>query len=267
MKKTLSAAFLAAVLVTGLMGQVAFAHGVGVNGNVAADVKINKGHNDDGDGRGLGAGVFSNLRTRFFLKGDHNDDGHKDNGDRGERHKDDTSDNDDSHRDVRASGVARVTAVSSTTITAEKAVGSSEKTFTLHTDSDTEFSLRNGDSADLGDVDEGDLISFRGTATAHNSSNIAIDADHVRIWGDVDLSAKAKVTGTVTSVDDNDDQLVIETENDETVTVNMADLTRVKDEDGDHGVFADIAVGATVKIKGWWNSVKDTITAVKVRIL
>jgi len=269
MKKSLSAAFIAAVLVTGLTGQIAFAHGLNLGADVDGEVGVKKGQNN--------GGLFSNLKATFLLKGDHNNDGHPDNGDRGNgkkngHHKDDADhddDNDGANEDRidRVSGVARVTAVSSTTITAEKAVGSSERTIVLSTDDDTEFLLRSGDDADIDDVDEGDIVTFRGEVTSRTDAEVRIDASHVRIWGDLDLSARAEVTGEVTSVDEGDSQLVIETEDDETVTVNMTDLTTIVDEDGDANVFADIAVGATVKIKGWWDSLKETITAVKVRIL
>ena len=81
---------------------------------------------------------------------------------------------------------AEVTAVSDNTITAETDLGGVTLTWTIDTDTDTEFITTNGDdSFDLGDVEDGDTISFSGEL----DSAFNVDANVVKEWSEPSQNA------------------------------------------------------------------------------
>jgi hypothetical protein len=75
---------------------------------------------------------------------------------------------------------AKVTDVSDDVITAQTSVRDVTMTWKIDTDSDTDFLKVSGSSTSLGNISDGDYVSFSGTLTG--SSMFTVNADTVRDW-------------------------------------------------------------------------------------
>lgn len=76
---------------------------------------------------------------------------------------------------------AEVTEISGDTIRARTEWGATALTWTIETDSETDFVTKGGSGTDLDDVSLGDYVSFSGQLDESESS-FTIDADAVRNW-------------------------------------------------------------------------------------
>lgn len=74
----------------------------------------------------------------------------------------------------------------------------------------------------------------------------------------------AKGKGTVTAVSGS--TLTVQTKGNNTVTVNTDANTSVTKTDGSTGAVSDVAVGSKVSVKGLWNSMLNTLNAIKIKI-
>lgn len=243
-KKIAIGAFLALALAVGATGSVASATGFGASAE--ADVRVEgKGH---GGLRGAVQSFFSRHKENKQDHGDRNDD---------------RFENQDRRLDDRIGltfGIGTVTAVDGDVITAtsKKDV---DVTWTIDTDSDTKFAFRGDD-----DLDVGDRIAVAGTVTDNEGDERSIDASYVLVV-DADIAAKTALKGTITAVDEDNDTVTVSTRHKGDVEVAINSSTTIADEDGDAGIFADLVVGAKVKVKGVWNSLRDLVTATKVKIM
>lgn len=239
-------------------------------GSALANTKDSSG--DRGEDK---ASFLSRFHVNFFgAKDNHEDENDKEdiNDDSGQHNKGTKMEHltHDMFMDGQVRGVVIVTGLGENQIQAKDALGSKDRVWKIKTNGDTTFLTRTGESALFSDIKIGDTLSFHGdlttdVKTAKDSGIFTINADRVRVWGDVDLSAHVKVTGTVTNVDDDNYKLTIDTDNGETITVNASDLTLVGSDSHEKGDFSDIDVGMTVKIKGWWDSLKEKITAFAIK--
>lgn len=260
-KRLVSMVLGAGLVLSGFAVQTASAHGLSASAKSDNGLHLGIGHFLKGDAHADASAEAHAKKERrdsddkgwkfgkFFDKHDGDEDNDKDN---------------DNDRDGIVA-VGRVTAVSDSEIDLAGLFGSS-KTWEVAIDSDTDFSFRSGADASLDDVEVGDIIVVRGEVTAQSGSSFSVDADSVRDLG-ADLSIRANLKGEVTSVDEENDTFVVTTKNGNEVTVTTTASTTIRESDGDDGDFADIDVGAMVRVKGWWNSMVNAVTALKVRLL
>jgi hypothetical protein len=221
----------------------------------------------------FGSNVSLGTEFRSFFNRFHNNDNEKleANDNDNEQGENDENDNDEATSTIRENhqesvrGLAKVTAISGNTITAVATIGENQKTFTITTDSNTTFTNRLGGGTLLANIGVGDLIGFNGTLTSHNGSSYSLTASKIRVWGDVDLNARVTATGTISSIDASSSQFVISNASG-TILVSATDLTKFRDASNTPSTFANLAVGMSVKIKGFWNSLMNIITAFKVRV-
>lgn len=91
---------------------------------------------------------------------------------------------------------AEVTAVTDSTIVAETVWGNTSVSWTIETDSNTNFITVGGGKSTFDAVDEGEIVSFSGTL---EGNAFTVDADVVRNWSESEwqdkrgVSAEAKV--------------------------------------------------------------------------
>lgn len=145
---------------------------------------------------------------------------------------------------------AKVTAVSGSTITTSLAVGSTTLTWTVFTNSATNFTDKNGRSSGLTDVTVGDTVSFRGTLAA--ASNLAVNATVVKNWSkDKQVIQKHTFEGSVQSVASSSvpTSFVLKSGN-TNYTVNVAQNTLVLRNNWTLLGLGSIKVGDTVRVYG-----------------
>lgn len=241
-KKAAIGASLALMLAVGAMANVASANGNGMSASAKADVRV-----EDKGNHG-----FRGALQGFFSR-------HQEN--KQDRRKEDRSHGDkDRKLDDRIGltfGIGIVTGVDGDTITATSKKDA-DVTWTITTDSDTTFAFRGDD-----DLDVGDRIAVAGTVTDNDGDDRAIDANYVLA---VDANI-AKAGGTITDVNEDDNTVTVSTKHQGDVIVAINGDTEIVDADGDTGVFDDLVVGAKVRVKGMWNSLRDLVTAAKVKIV
>ena len=152
---------------------------------------------------------------------------------------------------------AKVTDVSGTTIIAQTMWDASSITWTVRTDGDTDFIRKSGSSVDLGDIEEGDYVSFSGSLMS--GSSFTVDADVVKNWS---LSeTRTTLTGTITDIDADSFTLRTAAKGDVTVRVN-SDTDYV----GSIDAFADLDVNAKATAYGSYDSDTEVMTASSVSL-
>lgn len=259
-RKTAIGAFLALALVVGATGNVASAFNIGGSASGSGSAKagtsarVDASANADARFEGKGHGGLKGAVQSFFSR--HKGDDRKDRSDR----DDSRFDRIDRKLDDRIGltfGIGIVTDVDGDVITATSRKDA-DVTWTITTDSDTTFAFRGDD-----DLDVGDRIAVAGKVTDNDGDERAIDATYV-LAVDADYAA---AKGTVTAVDEDNDTVTVSTKHQGDVEVAIDSDTAITDEDGDTGVFADLVIGAKVKVQGVWNSLKDLVTATKVKVM
>ncbi len=157
---------------------------------------------------------------------------------------------------------AKVTAVSGNTITATTAWGSVSMAWTVNTNAGTEFVRKAGGASNISEVSVGDFISFYGMLVT-TTSGFTVNADIVKDWSVQAISGS--FNGTVQSVNVSANSFVLASNERGTVTVMVSGQTSVMKGDA-AAVFADIVAGASVQVKGVWNTQTNTIAASRVTI-
>lgn len=241
MNKALIGTFAGLALVAGSVGSTALA----TNGKVEA---------------GAQAEVRTSFLGRIF--------------DRGEKgaNSDEFKKADESRQDNRGTkedrgfhkffGMARVTAITDGTITAE---GKGDTTWTIQTDSETAFYARGEKDGDINSIEIGSLVAFKGDITSDGNSKM-VDATAVHYWNGADKEKVRAAGGTIESINETEGTVVLDTPRRGEVTVDINSDTTIK-EDGEVASFSDLYVGAKLRVRGMWDSVSNVFTAVKVKIV
>lgn len=154
---------------------------------------------------------------------------------------------------------AKVTNVSSSTISANTSLGSSVLSWVVKTDSTTEFTTQNGASTGLSGIAVGDMISFRGTLD-QTVSGLTVNAKIVKDWSQVET--KRTIEGVVSSINATLGSFTV-IKNGATTTVQTSSSTEWK---GDVDSFSELFVNAAVKIKGFFNASTTVMTALSVEV-
>lgn len=152
---------------------------------------------------------------------------------------------------------AKVTDVSGSTITAQTIWDASSITWTVRTDADTDFIRKSGGASSVGDISEGDYISFSGDLSS--GSSFSVTADVVKNWSLAEN--RLTLVGTVTDVDDSSFTLATAARGNVTVRVNG-------DTDYLNGlsVFGDIDVDSKVVAYGAYDPSAEVLTASSVSL-
>ena len=149
---------------------------------------------------------------------------------------------------------AEVTEVHDGYFLAETKLGDTTLSWTVDTDSDTEYVGANGASADESDVDEGDTVSFSGMLT----SSLTVAADVVREW--LHAAGEIAFSGTVDELGDDHFTLEHDKGGKHDVIVEVDGSTDIT-VDGEDASFADIEEGMRVKAIGEYDSESETLEA------
>jgi archaellum component FlaF (FlaF/FlaG flagellin family) len=160
--------------------------------------------------------------------------------------------------------MAEVTKITDSTITAE---GRDGTTWTIETDADTKFVARGEKNGDVDSIAIGTWIAFKGDVAASDDdgNEKTLDASMV-MYSNAKAEKSRKLSGTIESIDADDQTITVETKHRGEVEVEI-DGDTVITEDGEAASFSDLVVGATVKVKGMWDAALDVMTAVKVKII
>lgn len=151
-----------------------------------------------------------------------------------------------------------VTAVSDDSLTLRLADGSS---LTVNIDSDTRITQPFIGSIALSDITLNSTVVVKGAM-----DDGEFDAKVVVMTKPNERPVKTQ--GTVTAVSGN--TVTVESEHrgvEYSVTVETDGSTTVSAPNGEAGTTADIDVGAEVKVAGFWDSVRNILEAVKIKIL
>ena len=152
---------------------------------------------------------------------------------------------------------AKVTGVSGSTITAQTIWDASSITWTVRTDSETNFIQKSGSDSDLGDISEGDYVSFSGALAS--GSSFTVTADVVKNWSLAEN--RLSLAGTVTDVDDSSFNLSTIARGNVTVRVNSdTDYT------GNLEALGDVDVDAKVVAYGSYDPATKVLTATSVSL-
>jgi len=157
-----------------------------------------------------------------------------------------------------------VSAVSNGTVTA---IGKDGVVWTLRTDAETRFVVRGDSSASIDSLHPGAIVAFKGTVTDDEGDERALDADALHAWNLNDRAGKARVAGTIESVNEADGTIVVQTPRHGALEVAVDADTAIRADQHEEGAFADLLTGASVRVKGIWHSFAEVMTAVKVRIV
>lgn len=215
---------------------VQFASATGMNASAQADARIeNKGEH----------GLRGSLQS-FFSR-------HKG----AEKRQDDRQDKRLEDRMGKTFGIGVVTAVDGDVITTTSK-HDADVVWTINTTSDTKFVYKGNDTLEVGD-----RIAVAGTVTDNDGDARSLDASYVLVV-DANLAAAG---GTITSIDEEDQTVTIDTKHKGEVEVAINSSTVITDKEGDASSFDDLVVGAKVRVQGVWNSLRDLVTAAKVKIV
>ncbi len=159
---------------------------------------------------------------------------------------------------------AEVTAVSGTTITAKTLFGgSSGLSWTVKTNSETDFITRAGADATLSSITVGDIISFSG-AIDTTTSALTVNADVVKDWA-VPPKGKATMLGVASGVQTNG-TFTLTNEKGVFVTVTTASTTVVMKGSGAVATTT-VANGNTVRVTGTYTLSTKTLAAERIVIV
>lgn len=220
-------------------------------------------------------GIFGAFSTRKMDQNDQNES--KDNEKNNDNQNNQNDQNDQNDHGLKQAlkdnnsdtirGLAKVTAINNGVISAVATIGKNQKSFTITTDANTSFTTRTGGLTLLSNIQVGDVIGFSGTLASQSDHTYSLNASKVKEWGDVDLSAKVSATGTISKIDASSSEFTIVGADGKVILVNTTDLTKFKNASSSASFFASLSTGMTVKVKGFWNSLKNIITAIKVKVM
>ena len=159
---------------------------------------------------------------------------------------------------------AKVTSVSGTTVNATTNYGSSQLSWRVMTDGNTEFTSHKGSTNGLANIAVGDSISFRGSLD-QSVSGLTVKAKIVKDWSQVET--KRTLEGVVSSINTTLGSFTISrngsTSSPQATTVQTSSSTEWR---GDANSFADLVLNASVKIKGFFNASTSVMTALSVAV-
>jgi len=145
-----------------------------------------------------------------------------------------------------------ISAKAGTTLTVTK----DGKTYTVQTDSKTQFRRRFWGKGSLDELQVGHLVNVHGKWTDDSQTTIA-----ARLIRDLSIQKRYGVFfGTVTAVSSNG--WVMETIRRENQTVTVSTSTRFVNRRGESISQSDIAVGHKVRVRGLWDRQANTVTEV-----
>lgn len=156
---------------------------------------------------------------------------------------------------------AKVTSVSGSTINATTNYGSSSLSWTVKTDSNTNFTANKGGTNGLAQIAVGDTVSFSGSLD-QAVSGLTVNAKVVKDWTQVE--SKKTLSGIVTSINATLNSFTV-SHDDATTSVQTNSDTKFK-LNGQDGTFASIFLNAKVKVQGLFNASSSVLTATKIDI-
>lgn len=154
---------------------------------------------------------------------------------------------------------AKVTGVSSSTITADTSWGSSVLGWIVETDNDTEFIAPKEEHSGVANIAVGDVVSFSGKLDTEHAG-FAVDADVVKDWTNAHIATK--ISGIVTAINSTVGSFTVQS-GDSTTTVQTSSST---DFGGVITSFADLVLNAKVKITGFFDATSSVFTAEEVEV-
>lgn len=155
---------------------------------------------------------------------------------------------------------AKVTAVSGATVTATTAWGSTSLSWTVNTDSSTEFVRNFGGKSGVSEISAGNYISFNGDLVI-TASGLTVNAKTLKNWSV--QKKNASFIGNVLSIGAT--SFVLKAEERGTVTVNVISSTSFTKSDS-NAAFGDMRVGDKVLASGLFDNSLMTLVADKVKI-
>ena len=158
---------------------------------------------------------------------------------------------------------ATVTSVSGDVIIARTSWGDTNISWEIDTDGSTEFYSKGGADSSFGNVDNGDMVSFSGSLDRDDGA-FSVDAKVVRNWSIEDV--RANLSGTIESIDEDDNSFVLETRNKGEVTVTTDGDTDFLLRNRTGADFGDLSVGAFVFVTGSYDEGDDTLDASSVSL-
>lgn len=251
--KKIFGALLIAVFATTFTGHAA----------LASEGNDNSGSNSGSDHSGKSGSGFMNSFTSFGARLFHNGADDKDKDDKD--HKE--------HGLHHRANLIVVTSIDGDTIMGDTAIGhEAGQHWIVNTNADTSFLSRTGESTTFADVDVGDTITFHGdlanTIQSSSDDDKTVNANSIRVWGDVDVTNVIGIKdATVTDVNDANMELTVTTSDGREITVLASDRTKIGSNASTSNSFADIQEGMTISFKGFWNAVKDKLTAFKIKFM
>ncbi len=151
-----------------------------------------------------------------------------------------------------AIGSGILKSISGTTLTVEK----DGKTYTILTDSKTQFRRRFWGKATLDEFGTGDTVAVIGLWTDDTKTTV-----QARLVRDMSIQKRHGVFfGTVESVSDSGWVMMTVQRGNQTVTVSST--TKFINRRGETIAKADVLVGHRVRVRGLWNSTNNTITEI-----
>jgi len=156
---------------------------------------------------------------------------------------------------------AKVSAVSSSSITASNSWGSAVITWTVTPSTNAQFVRRFGGASALNEIQVGDFVSFSGDIDSSMAS-LNVKAAIIKDWS---LQERQVFSGTVKSIDAANSAFVLTTSHGDINVKMAANATITKG--GSTAAFADIQVGARLTdVRGVYNSASNTLMADSVKI-
>lgn len=157
---------------------------------------------------------------------------------------------------------AKVTAVSTGTITLAVNWGSLTMPWTAQVDANTKVKA-GGDASSLAAIAVGDMVNIQGRLIS-TSPSMTVQAGMV-----VNQAAKAKLGsffGTVTGTTSSTQSFTMTTEEKGVQTVYVSASTKITKEGMAVVAFGDIRVGDRVSVGGLWNNTQSTVQADRIKI-
>ncbi len=158
---------------------------------------------------------------------------------------------------------ATVTSVGADLIEARTVWGDTDISWDLQIDGDTDFFSKGGADSSSSAIETGDKVSFSGSLDQDGGAFTVI-ANVIRNWSIDDI--RATLSGTIESVNDDNDTFVLETKHKGEVTVETDGDTDFLLRSNDDADFGDLTVGSHVSVTGAYDEEGDTLTAAKVML-
>jgi len=158
---------------------------------------------------------------------------------------------------------AKVTAVSTSTISATTAWGSANLSWTLNTTAATTFSNASDPTSASRVVAVGDIVSFKGSLV-QTSPAFVVNVKIIRNWSHV-IPNPLKITGSVSSVSTSTSTFILK-KDDRSITVALAAGASIT-QNGTTTSFSSIVAGSKVTVLGSYNTSTTILTATSIVIM